>query len=448
MRMNTSFTAHARVAFLRLLSSAVLLWITTLSAAHAHEVLPAIGDMRASDTELTFEIRANLESFIAGIDLTETADTNESPQAATYDELRALSADGLEAQFKAFWPRMVDGMTLTAGQAPLSPTLIRVNVGPVGDVEVVRSSIFEFSAVLPAGVDSVQFGWDSSFGVLVLRQMDVPAPYDGYLEAGALSDVISLGGGGQTTGWETFLDYIPTGFDHIVPKGLDHILFVLGLFFLAARFRPLLLQISLFTLAHTITLALAALGYVTLPGNIVEPLIAASIVFIAIENVWARGISKWRPFVIFGFGLLHGLGFASVLGEFGLPEETFAAALIGFNGGVEVGQLAVLSVMFLCVWQAVRIDRGRNEAGRGLAIYSILLVSAVALSLLNPPALVAAFENPVWVFAAPLGGVFALCMVSIQLRNQPDAFRRLVAVPCSLAIAAVGTYWVIERVFL
>ncbi|MFT6944085.1 MAG: hypothetical protein ACJAUW_000656 [Yoonia sp.] len=448
MRMNTSFIADARVAFLRLLSSAVLLWITTLSAAQAHEVLPSIGDMRASETEVTFEIRANLESFIAGIDLTETADTNESPQAATYDELRALSPDALAAQFEAFWPRMTEGMTLIAGDTALFPALTQVDVGTVGDVDVVRSSIFAFSAALPAGAENVQFGWDSSFGVLVLRQMDVPAPYDGYLEAGALSDVISLSGGGQATGWETFVDYTPVGFDHIVPKGLDHILFVLGLFFLAAQFRPLLLQISLFTLAHTITLALAALGYVNLPASIVEPLIAASIVFIAIENVWARGISRWRPFVIFGFGLLHGLGFASVLGEFGLPEETFVAALIGFNVGVEVGQLAVISAMFLCVWQALRIDRGRNEAGRGLAIYLALLVSAVALSVLNPAPLVVALENPVWVFAAPLAGVFAMCMLSIQLRNQPDAFRRLVAVPCSLAIAAMGAYWVIERVFL
>lgn len=436
------------MAFLRLLSSAVLLWITTLSVAQAHEVLPSIGDMRASDTEVTFEIRANLESFVAGIDLTETADTNESPLAATYDELRALSPDDLAIQFEAFWPRMVDGITLTAGDTALTPTLTRVDVGPVGDVEVVRSSIFAFSAQLPAGADSVQFGWDSSFGVLVLRQMDVPAPYDGYLEAGALSDVIALGGGGQATSWETFIDYIPVGFDHIVPKGLDHILFVLGLFFLAAQFRPLLLQVSLFTLAHTITLALAALGYVNLPGSIVEPLIAASIVFIAVENVWARGISKWRPYVIFGFGLLHGLGFASVLGEFGLPESTFVAALIGFNVGVEVGQLFVIAIMFLCVWQALRIDRGKNEAARGFAIYLALLVSAVALSVLNPAALVEVLENPVWVFGAPLAAVFALCMVSIQFRDQLDAFRRLVAIPCSLAIAAVGTYWVIERVFL
>ena len=433
---------------MRVLSTAVLVWFTTLSTATAHEVLPSIGDMRASDGVVTFEIRANLESFIAGIDLTETADTNESPLAATYDELRALPADELAAQFEAFWPQMAAGITLTADGQALTPVLRDVSVDGVGDVEVVRASIFSFTADLPTDAQTVQMGWDSSFGVLVLRQMDVPAPYDGYLEAGALTDQIPLAGGGQATGWETFVDYIPVGFDHIVPKGLDHILFVLGLFFLAARFRPLLVQVSLFTLAHTITLALAALGYVNLPGSIVEPLIAASIVFIAVENVWARGISKWRPYVIFGFGLLHGLGFASVLGEFGLPEGTFVAALIGFNVGVEVGQLFVIAIMFLCVWQALRIDRGKNEAGRGFAIYLALTVSAVALSVLNPPALVEVLENPVWVFGAPLAGVFILCMATIQLRDQQDAYRRLVAIPSSLAIAAVGTYWVIERVFL
>lgn len=448
MRIYLSFIAAVRVASLRLLSTALVLWITTLSTANAHEVLPSIGDMRADDGVVTFEIRANLESFIAGIDLTETADTNESPQAATYDELRALAPDALAARFTAFWPQMASGLTLTADGKPLTPVLDDVSVGDVGDVEVVRASSFSFSAPLPDGAQTLQMGWDSNFGVLVLRQMDVPAPYDGYLEAGALSDQIPLAGGGQATGWETFVDYIPVGFDHIVPKGLDHILFVLGLFFLAARLRPLLLQVSLFTLAHTITLALAALGYVNLPGSIVEPLIAASIVFIAIENIWARGISKWRPYVIFGFGLLHGLGFASVLGEFGLPEDTFVAALIGFNVGVEVGQLFVIAIMFLCIWQALRIDRGRNEAGRGFAIYLALLVSAVALSVLNPATLVTALENPVWVFGAPLAGVFALCMLSIQMRDQQDAFRRIVAIPASLAIAVVGSYWFVERVFL
>lgn len=455
-----SFSAAAKVAFLRVLSSALLVWFTTLSAAHAHEVLPAIGDMRSADGEITFEIRANLESFVAGINLTEVADTNESAQAATYDELRALSPAELTTRFEFFWPNMAEGITLTADGAPLTPELRAVDVGPIGNVDAVRPSTFTFAATLPEGAQTVQMGWAPEFGVLVLRQMDVPAPYDGYLEAGALSDQISLSGGDQATGWETFVDYIPVGFDHIVPKGLDHILFVLGLFFLAARFRPLLLQVSLFTVAHTITLALAALGHTKFMDDfflgtfgiefiaVVEPLIALSIVYVAVENIFMKGISPWRPFVIFIFGLLHGLGFASVLAEFGLPEATFVPALIGFNVGVEVGQLFVIAVMFLCVWQALRVDRGANEVGQGFAVYGVLLAISLALIALEPAGLVTLLENPVWLFAGPLAAVFVLCMASIGLRDQQEAYRRLVAVPCSLAIALVGAYWFVERTFL
>lgn len=430
------------------MSSAVLLWCATLSAGSAHEVLPSITDMTQVDDRLVFEMQANLESFVAGIDLSTTDDTNDTPQAESYDELRALDPAALEERFRAFWPQMAAGMTITADGVPLTPELQSVSVAPVGNAELVRSSDIVFSAALPSGTQTVQVGWDRAFGVLVVRQMGVDAPYDGYLEAGAISDPISLAGGDQATGWQSFLRYIPVGFDHIVPKGLDHILFVLGLFFLAARMRPLLVQVSLFTLAHTITLALAALGYVRISGAIVEPLIAASIVFVAVENIWARGISPWRPFVIFGFGLLHGLGFASVLGEFGLPEGTFVPALIGFNVGVEVGQLAVIAVMFLCVWQALRVDRGENEVGQGFAVYGVLLVIAAALALLNPAALATALENPVWLFAAPLAAVFLLCMTSIQFRDHLEAYRRFVAIPCSIAIAFVGAYWFVERVFL
>jgi hypothetical protein len=311
-----------------------------------------------------------------------------------------------------------------------------------------RTSGLTFSAALPAGTTAVDFGWTAALGAIVLRQMDVPEPYDGYLDNGATSGPIALAGGDRATGWQTFVNYIPVGFDHILPKGLDHILFVLGLFFLAAQAGPLVLQISLFTLAHTITLALAALGYVSIPGEIVEPLIAASIVFVAVENIFTRQVSRWRPYVIFGFGLLHGLGFASVLGEFGLPQETFVAALIGFNVGVEAGQLAVIAFMFLCVWQAIRIDRGANEVAQGFALYAVLFAAAVALIALNPPMLVALLENPVWVFAAPLAAIFALSGLSIAMRDQIDAYRRIVTIPASAAIAAVGAFWVVERVFL
>jgi hypothetical protein len=147
----------------------------------------------------------------------------------------------------------------------------------------------------------------------------------------------------------------------------------------------LLIQVTSFTLAHTVTLALGALGIVTIPGSIVEPIIAASIVYVAIENVFSKQMNPWRPVIIFIFGLLHGLGFASVLGEFGLPAGQFVAALIGFNVGVELGQLTVIALAFLAV-----------------------------------------------------GYWF----------GSKDWYRQRIAIPASLIIAAVGAYWFVERVFL
>lgn len=424
------------------------MFITTLSSAQAHEVLPSIADMTQEGDTLTFDVRLNLESFIAGIDMTAVSDTAVAPEAATYDALRAMDPAALDARFRAFWPQMAQAMTITADGLSVTPELTSVAVGPLGDIEVTRPSEISFAATLPSDAKTVQIGWTPEFGVLVLRQIGVDAPYDGYLEAGAISDPITLAGGDQATGWETFVRYIPIGFDHIVPKGLDHILFVLGLFFLSAHMRPLILQVSLFTLAHTITLAAAALGIVSIPSSIVEPLIAASIVYVAVENIFLNHLSRWRPFIVFGFGLLHGLGFASVLAEFGLPEGAFVPALIGFNVGVEVGQLAVIAVMFLCVWQALRVDRGENEAAQGFALYGVLAAAAAALIWLNPDMISAAIEGPTWLFAGPLLAIFLLCTGSIQFRDHVAAYRKLVAVPASAAIAVVGAYWFIERVFL
>ncbi len=419
-----------------------------MSAVSAHEVLPSIADMTQEGDNLAFDVQLNLESFIAGIDQSEVVDTNATAQAETYDELRALSPADLEARFVAFWPKMARNIVVLADGIAVTAENPILRVDPIGDTEVVRASNLSFTAPIPAGARSVQVGWAPEFGILVLRQMGVNAQYDGFLEAGVLSDPIALAGGDQASGWQTFVRYLPIGFDHIVPKGLDHILFVLGLFFLSARMRPLLTQVSLFTLAHTITLALAALGYVVVPGNIVEPLIAASIVYVAVENIYMKNLSPWRPFVVFGFGLLHGLGFASVLAQFGLPESAFVPALIGFNIGVEIGQLAVIAVMYLCVWQALRVDRGASEATQGKVLYVVLATAAASLIWLNPNIISTAIESPTWLFAAPLLAIFILCLGSIQIRHQVDAYRKIVAVPASVAIAFVGAYWFVERVFL
>lgn len=140
-----------------------------------------------------------------------------------------------------------------------------------------------------------------------------------------------------------FKSYLLIGFEHILPEGTDHILFVLGLFFFGFGWRVLLMQISIFTLAHTVTLILSTMHFIRLPSEIVEPVIAFSIVFIALENLFLSKLTWRRLVLIFSFGLIHGLGFAGALAEIKLPENRQLLALISFNLGVELGQLTVVS---------------------------------------------------------------------------------------------------------
>lgn len=153
----------------------------------------------------------------------------------------------------------------------------------------------------------------------------------------------SLFGGERTVAFR----YLLVGFEHILPRGLDHILFVLGLFLLSHRLRPLLWQVTAFTLAHSVTLALSIFDLFTLPSRPVEALIALSIIYVAIENVVTAELKPWRPIVVFVFGLVHGLGFAEVLRQISLPKEHFVTGLITFNIGVELGQISVLALAFL-----------------------------------------------------------------------------------------------------
>ena len=136
--------------------------------------------------------------------------------------------------------------------------------------------------------------------------------------------------------------YIKLGFEHILPLGFDHILFILGIFFLNPNLRAVLWQVTAFTVAHSITLVLAATGVIHPLSSVIEPIIALSIAFIAIENIFITSLKWWRVLIVFAFGLVHGMGFAGVLSEIGLPGENFLNAIISFNVGVELGQVAVI----------------------------------------------------------------------------------------------------------
>ena len=225
----------------------------------------------------------------------------------------------------------------------------------------------------------------SGFFVLKLRNEGQKSPVIQWLEGGKDSAPFLLD---QTvvppSRWRIVRLYLSLGYSHIIPKGLDHVLFVLGIFLLAVELKPVVWQVTAFTLAHTITLALTVYGVVSLRSSVVEPLIALSIVYVAVENVFPARLHAWRPLVVFCFGLLHGMGFAGVLTEIGLPRSEFVPALVSFNLGVEGGQLTVILAAFL---------------GFGL-----------------------------------------------RFRRRPW-YRYRIVIPGSLAIAAVGLYWSILRVF-
>jgi hypothetical protein len=158
--------------------------------------------------------------------------------------------------------------------------------------------------------------------------------------------------------------YLAIGFSHILPHGLDHILFILGLFLLTREFGVLLFQMTLFTLAHSLTLGLSLYGFLSVPMQVVEVAIALSIAFIAIENLFCEKLSRWRPWMVFAFGLVHGLGFAHSFEETLVSSGDFLPALFSFNLGIELGQLAVIGIAYAAVGLWWKRDSYRASIAR------------------------------------------------------------------------------------
>lgn len=181
--------------------------------------------------------------------------------------------------------------------------------------------------------------------------------------------------GSSKDAWSTFRSFFHQGFVHVVPLGLDHILFVLGLFLLSRSWRSLLLQVTTFTLAHTVTLVLATLGWVKVPSSIVEPIIALSIAAVALENIFHPRYTPWRLVIVFVFGLVHGLGFASALSDLDLPKTSLAVGLVGFNLGVEGAQLTVISL----AWLVTAWLRDAARYRQWIVIPGSALIAAVGL---------------------------------------------------------------------
>ena len=176
-----------------------------------------------------------------------------------------------------------------------------------------------------------------------------------------------------------FLKFVVLGVEHIW-TGVDHLLFVAGLIFVAGTVRRTAVTITGFTISHSITLALAALGVVTFPTGAVEAVIALSIVFLAVEIAKGpRDTLTWRQpvFVAASFGLLHGFGFAAVLGEIGLPREGLLAALLAFNLGIEIGQVIFAAGVFALLRVAARLPAmAHPQRVQRIAAYAVGILAS------------------------------------------------------------------------
>jgi len=334
------------------LGLAALLLLIACQPASAHTIRPAIATVSFhQDGRLTLEIETNLESLVAGIS-PRHADTRDAPNARDYDRLRELTPEALRGQLNSFLPDFLESVRPDVDGKPLELTLDDVTIPPVGDLGFARKSVIRMHGELSPGASTFRWSWPADYGncALRLRYGEAPVVQSYWLKDGAASPSFVFDAAFVPRPvTEVALDYLTLGFTHILPLGLDHILFVIGLFLLSLRLKPILWQVTSFTIAHTLTLALTIYGYVSLPATVVEPLIALSIAYVGIENIVTSRLHPWRVVIVFGFGLLHGMGFAGVLTEIGLPESEFVTALVSFNVGVEFGQLAVIVLALLAV---------------------------------------------------------------------------------------------------
>lgn len=343
--------------FSTLLTQLVLFMSINGSIVHADVVKPALIEISAFTTgHVEIEIRASIEALLTGINAS-YKNTQDAPTAEEYDALRVLEGHQLQEKFKTFKQDMLDQIFLEADNKIVELQISSVTVPEPGYTKVPRISVIRLTATIDKHTKQVRWYYPASFGdnAVRVRQVDEANQKwhwsqwqwlrnDETSQPFSLTEVFT-----KAPLSETIWSYLVVGFEHIVPKGTDHILFIFGLFLFSIKISPLLWQVTMFTIAHTITLGLSMNGVIALPSIVVEPLIALSIAYVGLENILTKQLHKSRLLLVFAFGLLHGLGFASVLDDFGMPDDDFVVALISFNIGVEFGQLAVIALAFLMI---------------------------------------------------------------------------------------------------
>ncbi len=367
----------------------IIIFVFFQGSLKSHEIKPAVLDLIIENQSISMDLKINAEIVLANIDASQYVDTNNSPQANIYDQYRSQSALELKDAINNHWEKFQEKIVVSFEDTLAALTLKEIQTEEELNLELPRETSLRVEFINSNKPFTIQF--DKSLGPVVLRQFKnfdkQEVLYTAYLQPGEISSLITHTNQNSTLG--TIAEYTHLGIIHIIPKGLDHILFILGIFFYSLRFKNLLWQVTMFTLAHSITLILASLGIIAISPAIIEPLIALSICLVAIENILQKDFkfknrsSLIRYGIIFFFGLIHGLGFASVLGEIGMNMGQLFLSLVSFNIGVEIAQIGIIILMFAVVY----------------------------------------------------------------IPSQKTWYRQLIQIPISLVISIVGLYWFIERVF-
>lgn len=373
----------------------IIFWSLMWLAAQGHAHMLNMTEMKlaiSEDSDAELEVRVDLgqsglltpQEYWAAVSAPGEEDRRQRLQPALEQLADGITVviDGVAVK-PVLGSYSVEAVSLPAIQNPLTPQMATVRFLLVGvRPELLDAVVVEIAPVL-------EVPWPC---LLRVDAFDLP-PLSRLLTAESrVSGAVTLGvDGGQSNAGPLVgmalkfqalvpsVSWIAIGFQHIIPTGLDHIIFILGLFFLSTKLSSLLAQVTAFTAAHSLTLAMATLGWISVSPNIVEPLIAASIVYVAVDNLYAERVARWRLLVVLGFGLLHGLGFASALDAMSLPESSMISALLLFNLGVELGQIAVLALAFIAVgWlrhsplYRIRIVEPANLTIAGIGLYWLI----------------------------------------------------------------------------
>jgi hypothetical protein len=367
----------------------LLAWPATSPIVEAHPLgLTRVVVTFTPDRAYTIDIIVDPESLLAKLEIL----SGRQPSGI-------VPLDQLPARIGALQRVLLAQTRVLFDEQPVTPAFAYVpgaiDASSIAPAATAPTATVRLTGIVPPGATRFRFNYGLVLGSYVLSVRSAAA--GGSTPNGGAASVSASTGAAQVTLWiaggqdsdpidltrglvpasrlAVARQYFVLGFEHILPKGVDHILFVIGIFLLSTAWRPILLQVTTFTIAHSITLGLTMYGIVSLPSSIVEPLIALSITYVAIENLWTSELKPWRLALVFAFGLLHGMGFAGVLRELGLPRSEFLTALLTFNLGVEGGQLAVILIALLLVgwWR----QRERVRYRQRVVVPVSVLIAAV-----------------------------------------------------------------------